>query len=230
MCDPVTALVAAGTAASVGGGVWQSSRAASDINRANQARSEAAQAELARQKGYRQESQALLDQTRQNVSRETYSQTVADAIAKRMAGAQNVASSPADTAVALRANAPQIVTQAHSTGQQGARDDSAARTAALAALFGNSDALAGQNLAQGRSGADIRLLSTLAGRSAGLNNYEQQIAAQNAQKGPSVGADILGGLGQMAMMIGLSGNNPFASSNAPTAGVPTPRVKPPRGM
>lgn len=221
MCDPVTIGLGA---ASLGGGLWQRARANSDINRANKARSEQAQAELQRQREYRENSQQLLDNTRENVSRETHSDSVADAIAKRLATAATTAAKPEDAAVALRAGAPKVVQDSVSAARQGARDDSQTRTAALASLFGNADALQGQNIAQSRSGAGINLISNLARRSAALNPYERDVAALNAQKGPSLWADLLGGVGQLGLMAQLSGNNPFASNAPKTA--PTPRIKP----
>lgn len=225
MCDPVSIIAGVSAAASLGGGLAQTARARSDVNRANKARSEQAQQELARQKDFRQNSQQVLADTRENVSRETYSESVADAIAKRMETAQSTATAPENSAVALRAGAPKIVRDTVASAQQGARDDSAQRTASLASLFGASDALTGQNLAQARSGSDIGLISTLARRSAALNPYEQNIAAQNAQKGPSSLADLVSGAGNIGLMLALSGNNPFGGSNAPKT-APTPRLKP----
>lgn len=219
MCDPVTIGLSLAAGAATSGSLMQRSRAASDANRANKARSEAALEELDRQREFRETSQNILGETRENVSHETFGDSVDQAIKRRIDAADQTRQPIADAPVALRENTPLVVKDAISTAQSGARSDSDERVKALAGLFGRSDALFNQNIDQGRSGADIQRTSLLANRSAALNPYEQEIAARNAQKGPSLLADLLGLGGNVGLMAALSGGGGGAAP-------PTPRLKP----
>lgn len=204
MCDPLTIAAGVAAAATMGGGALQTARANSDQNRANEARSKTAQEELIRQKGFRGEAQAALSKAFTPATGAQRTQDFNSAVAARTAGAQALAPTLPSVMPSI-GNAPAVVNRAFQTGQSGALADSQARAAALAKVFGQGDVNSGVNIGIGQSGSAINQLSGLAGVSNRLAGTEMDVNARNAMKGPSGFADLLSGVGDIGLMLALSG-------------------------
>ena len=204
MCEPISATTAALAAASIGSGVYQNVRGRSDARRAAEAQSEQARAELQRQNSYRQDAQSALTQALSQTETPRQEADFSERVAARQAIAAPLAPTP-ETFTASRSAAPAIVTENVNASLSGAADDTAQRTAALARLLAYGDQALGNQIALSRSGQQVGQIAGLANASNRVNALEQDAAGRNAQKGPSLAADLIGGAADLALLLTAGG-------------------------
>ena len=115
--------------------------------------------------------------------------------------------------VALPANAPRVVTDAIESESARAKGDSKARTDAGAQLAGFTDRLFQSGLATNRTARELGDIGAATESDASTLGYEQELAAFQAAKGPSVLGSALTGIGT----IGAAGFGAAAGNAAGTA-------------
>ncbi len=223
MCEPIstsTAIALASAALSTGAGVYQSVRAGKDAQRAAEAQSQAALQELSRQRGYRDEAQSVLTRSLAGAEPGAREAAFNDAVAERQK-VSAIAAPVAGQYAPAAPNAPSIVRSAFESAGAKAQQESDARTAALARTLAYGDVNQNAAINLGRSGQSLDQISGIARVSNSLNDLERNVAAQNAQKGPSLIADAARGVGDLGLYLALSGQ--IAKPKAVPA---TPSLKP----
>lgn len=218
MCDPVSAGMAAVSAAGSGLNAWESNRSQ---KKQTAARNAATMAELERQKGYQAKSSEVFDKSLGNF----------------MPGAQETALTGAQGSVAdaFRSNAPQTfgnvssgmgpprVAASENKTVAGAFDRGATRDTQLGNLTGWDQRAFDNNIKLNASGRDLDLNTDFAKTSAGVGALEQDAAYKNAFKPNSGFGDLLqfaGNVGSFHAGKGGSFGSLFKQPLSPAVGNP----------
>lgn len=212
MCEPMTwtalALTAAGTATQAAG-----------ARRAQKAMTGAAVAESYRQKGFRDESQALFEESLSKQDAGSQNKRLADAVVERQEAAEASQAKEPIAEVPVQGGAPQVV--ADETSARVAQGNiSALREARLAAaLQGYGDVQLGNALLNTRYGQKQANIAGFMRDSAGVLGTELEAAARKGDKLKAAGQGLQA-LGAIVGTAGAMGYNPFGTAGAPL-GVPT---------
>lgn len=204
MCDPVT--IAGVALSAVGSGV-SAMEQQKNAERGVAARRAAAEAELQRQKVFRDEAQPMVSSATQQTGAE---QSLADLLT-----AQTKRSDAMTGAVTQDAYTPALPSGGDANNEvvrkmTGAADDARANAARAGKLQGWGDVGANQGLNLASTARGLNTVTDLAGGSVRLLPFEQDAAEYNAtRKGPGMLGDLLGLAGKGIGLAGMTGFNPF---------------------
>lgn len=206
MCDPATI---AGVALSAVGSGLSAMEQQKNAERGAAARQAAAEAELQRQKVFRDEAQPMVASATQQTGAQ---QSLADLLSAqtKRTDAMTGAVTPETYTPALPSGGDvnREVVRKMAEAASGARDN-AARAGKLQG-WGDVGANQGLNLASTARG--LNTVTDLAGGSVRLLPFEQDVAEYNAtRKGPGMLGDLLGLAGKGIGLAGMTGFNPFKS-------------------
>lgn len=211
MClDPVTAT---GLALSLGGTVLGGMEQSKNTKRMVQARNDAAEAEMIRQRAFQDEAGSTFADTLGTFQPQRQAEALEQSQQKRTQQIQDRPLSDAGS-VPLAGSAPSVVREnlASTFGEANTRARNDATR--LGRLSGYDDFLFGNNINLSRSGGRLGEISSFARGSAGLLPVEQQAAANNAYRAPSGFADLLQLAGTGVGLAGMTGWNPFGGGGS----------------
>ena len=204
--DPITlAIMAASTAASVGGGMIQRNNAQNNALRSQQAQNQVLSQYLKQQKQYDAENRDKLNSTLDTYSPEAQSAAVDTAAADRTAAiSDNAPVAENLTSTAATASAPKVVRDAVERAMAGAAADSADQSAAKSRVSAFGDSWLGNTFANQDAGRDIGVRNAFSRQDTALLPYQQQWAHIMSQKPDSGLGSILQGVGALGSMYASS--------------------------
>lgn len=229
MCDPVSiGLALAGAAASTGGQLIKGHEAADNNRRQIEARNAATNAELARQKGFQDQSGGIFD----------------GILGKFAPGAQatGLTGNQAAATTAITGNQPlnvgSILTKGAAPQAAAAEGKTVAdafnlnnaRGTALGNLTGYTQQGLGDTLNLADSGRNLGVVSNLSNASASLTPLDREVASNNAYRPPSGLGDILGFVGNVASGYAGRGMPTTSIFGGGAPAVPKPNVVPGTGL
>lgn len=204
MCSPTLALGAAGI---VGGQIMNNSA----NNAVAKARSRAMAAEQARQKAFSAEAFKAFDSSKAALERPAQDLALADAVAKRQAALLDTVSRGGGMATPVGAgSAPQNVKAEAARRMNDALVAGRETAKRLGTLSGFGDLQFDNSVKMNDSSRRIGLQGNLAQGSAAVLPWELEAANQKGA-GRRMFGDILGAGGNLSMMAGLAGLDPFAA-------------------
>lgn len=199
MCfiTPTMALLAASTAASVGGGAIARNEAEENNQRIADARNKVLENTLQRQNRLARENEKVLAQTVDRFDPQNQQQTATQAVEKRTADltGNQVAPAPDAAEVPLAGNAPQVIKGAIAKRMLDAFNKSTDRAKTTAAASAYGDVWGGNSRDITGAGRNIDTTNSFSRSWAGLMPSLQDFAAYNANKPSSGLGQLLQGLG-----------------------------------
>lgn len=208
--DPIAlAIMAASTAASVGGGLITNNNAQQNALRAQQANNAVLSKYLKQQKEYETKNRETLGQTLDTYAPEAQQQAMDQAANDRITAAQeNTAggvATGAPASSAATASAPKVVQEAFAKAMGDAKTSSDAQTAARSRMASYGDTWLDNRLANEDAGRDIGFTNSFARQDTALLPYQQQWAQQISQKPDNGLGSILQGLGALGSLYAGAG-------------------------
>jgi hypothetical protein len=221
MCfDPISlSLLAASTAASVGGGMIENNEAQRNMNAQADARNQVLDAFLKKQSGYQDQNTATFNKQADTMTADENAKSQTAAVDNRnQAIDRATGGQPASAeAIPLSGSAPSIVKQeiAKRVGDAFAAATDNVKKQAKAASYG--DVFQKNNIGIQQAGNDIGTTNTFARDDAALLPARQDLAATAAYKAPSGWGTVLKGLGTVGSLA--AGSGMFAPGAAGAKGI-----------
>jgi hypothetical protein len=209
MCfDPVSlALMAASTAASVGGNVISNNEAEKNMKAQQVARNQVLDQFLKKQNGYQDQNAAAFDKQTDSMSADQNAQSQTEAVDNRNAAIERATGTEptSASAIPLSGSAPSVVKQeiAKRVGDAFTAATDNVKKQAKAASYG--DVFAKNNIGIQDASNNIGTTNSLARDEAALLPARQDLAAATAYKPPSGWGTILSGLGTVGSLAAGSG-------------------------
>lgn len=227
MCDPATAIMVAGMAASAGGSYMQSRNQNKNMKMQQAAKNDAFRSGMDRQEGYANEAGQAFGRNITAQGKSAFDEQLDQAFGRRSQAFDNARANAGDYSIPTLASAPKNVVIAQDRAFGAAADRSKQQSDALAKLTGYTDASFNQGLGRNEYNRAFGNLADKAGRDSRLIGIDMNAAANNAYKGPGILPMALKTAGSAASMYGAAGAPGLPFGGAPTAPTPVPN---PRGQ
>lgn len=206
MCSPT---ILASMAVSAVGQAYNARQMGKNQQRMQQARNEAALAEMSRQEGYQDEASGYFDESLGNWDETKQDAGLADVERQRDTQIQE-AIGAANQFAPTTGSAPDVVNTEIARKVNDAMKSGKKYAQGLARMGAFGDQQFGNNLFMAQQGGKLGEISTTANRSAELLPLEQQVAANNAYKQPNMFGDLLTMAGSAGSMYGMTGGDLFS--------------------
>jgi hypothetical protein len=211
MCTGVELALVASAAAQAGGSMLNARQESKNQQAKINARNNAAQQEVARQKTYQDQNDAAMKQSLQNFDKAKSEQSFGDLVAAREQAYENNAPA-AEQFGAISADAPQVVKDDGARKVADQLSKSKAEAKALAKIGGTVDLFQNNGLAINQGANQIGTTNTLANGSLRTNVTEQAAAANNAGNKKSMFGDLLSAAGAIGTAAtGAAGGSALAT-------------------
>lgn len=219
--DPVTlALMAASTAATVGGGMIQRNEQQQNDLRSQQAQNKVLSDYLKQQDAYEKANREKLGDTLATYTPEEQAATIDTKAQERTAeAAANAPDATALTSTAATASAPKVVRDAFERGMGGAAADSAAQTGARSRMSAYGDSWLENIFANQDAARDIGMRNAFSRQDTALLPYQQQWMDVLARKPSSGIGETLQGVGALGSLFAGAGAPGLVASGPSLGGV-----------